>query len=246
MVLKTANKCSEVVDIEGIGTITIQENPIAKYVRIKLHPEKGTILIIPGGMRKETAFQFLLTKKDWIRKKQNLINHRLDKRTVFSHDTVFSTYAHQLHIQKHSKQTLKCRVADNSIRVWYPENADVMNERVQNFIRKTIIETWKMEAKQFVPKWVKEQADKFGFSYNTVRIKDTKTRWGSCSAKKNLNFSLHIMRLPEDLRNYLILHELTHTVVPNHGREFWQRLRHCLPYAKVLDKKLNSYHIEIW
>lgn len=246
MALKTANNSSEIVAVEGIGNITIRENPKAKYVRIKLHPEKGTILSVPKGMKRETAFRFLLSKKDWVQKNQALLNHRLDKRTFFDHETCFSTYAHQLLIQKHNKQTLKCKVADKKIQIWYPDTADIKDERIQNFMRKTIIETWKMEAKQFVPQWVDEQAVKNGFTYNNVRIKDTKTRWGSCSSKKNLNFSLHIMRLPAELRDYLILHELTHTQVPNHGNYFWQRMEQCVPFAKVLDKKLNSYHIEIW
>ena len=59
------------------------------------------------------------------------------------------------------------------------------------------------------------------YDYNTIRVKRMKTRWGSCSSKKNLNFNYKILFLPEERANYIIVHELCHLAEMNHGPRFW-------------------------
>ena len=79
-----------------------------------------------------------------------------------------------------------------------------------------------------------------------MAIKNTKTRWGSCSFKNNINLSLHLMRLREELIDYVILHELVHTKVKNHSIEFWTTLDiHC-PNSKNLDRELKKYSLRIF
>jgi len=87
---------------------------------------------------------------------------------------------------------------------------------------------------------------KHGFRYNRVFIRNQKTRWGSCSGKNNINLNIQLMRLPEELMDYVIVHELCHTVEKNHSKRFWDLLIKCMPNAKELDKKLNSYHSSIY
>ena len=103
-----------------------------------------------------------------------------------------------------------------------------------------------IEAKQFIPARVKQLAAKYNFKYNKVFIKNIKSRWGSCSKKGNLNFSLHLMLLPEELIDYVILHELVHTVEHNHSKNFWAVLNKIYGNAKTIDRKLKNYRIGIW
>jgi predicted metal-dependent hydrolase len=65
------------------------------------------------------------------------------------------------------------------------------------------------------------RATKMGVQYNRITIKSMKTRWGSCSSKKNLNFNYKILFLSEKDRNYLIVHELSHLIHMNHSSKFW-------------------------
>ena len=67
-------------------------------------------------------------------------------------------------------------------------------------------------------------AKKHGFKHGKISVKKMKTRWGSCSYKNNINIYLCVCYLPEDLQDYIILHELAHTVVKNHSRHFWYEL----------------------
>jgi len=104
----------------------------------------------------------------------------------------------------------------------------------------------KIEAKEFLPDRVKQHADKIEFKYNKLSLKNIKSRWGSCSRKNNLNLSIHLMRLPDHLIDYVILHELVHTVHHNHSKQFWAMLDKVTGGAKILDKELSKYRIAIY
>jgi len=69
----------------------------------------------------------------------------------------------------------------------------------------------------------------YNFKYNSVKIKSTKTRWGSCSSKGNLNFSYKIVLLPEHLADYLVVHELCHLGEFNHSENFWNLVSKTIP-----------------
>jgi predicted metal-dependent hydrolase len=80
-----------------------------------------------------------------------------------------------------------------------------------------------------------------GFCYNRVFVKNQKTRWGSCSAKNNINLNVNLVRLPDELIDYVLFHELVHTKIKDHGQMFWQELSRFVKDPKSLDKKLRRY-----
>ena len=83
----------------------------------------------------------------------------------------------------------------------------------------------------------------FGFSYNKVFLRNQKTRWGSCSEKNNINLNYNLVKLPDDLIDYILLHELLHTRIKNHGKTFWDALDRLTGNAKHLDRRLKDYSI---
>jgi len=82
----------------------------------------------------------------------------------------------------------------------------------------------------------------YNFSYNRVSIKNMKTRWGSCSTKKNLNFHYKIIELPTELADYLIVHELCHLGEFNHSDKFWILVEKTIPHYKTLRTRLRAIH----
>lgn len=90
--------------------------------------------------------------------------------------------------------------------------------------RAAATESLRQRAKEMLPPRVAELAKKHGFSYNKVFIKNNRSNWGSCSSKKNINLNLQLMRLSQELIDYVILHELCHLVYMNHGAEFHKLL----------------------
>jgi len=79
------------------------------------------------------------------------------------------------------------------------------------------------------------------FKYNRVFVKNQKTRWGSCSDKNNINLNVNLMQLPDELIDYVILHELVHTRVKNHSNRFWEELSKFVKDPKSVDRRLRDY-----
>ena len=91
---------------------------------------------------------------------------------------------------------------------------------------------------------LREIADLHGFHYAKVTIRKQKTRWGSCSAKNNISLNINLVRLPDQLRDYVMLHELVHTRIKNHSKEFWAELDKAVGgNAKALAKKVRNYKL---
>lgn len=82
------------------------------------------------------------------------------------------------------------------------------------------IEELRVIAKKVLPKKTAILAARYGFQYNRVAVKHNTSNWGSCSAKDNINLNLHLVRLPEALCDYVILHELCHLRHRDHGEQF--------------------------
>ncbi len=86
---------------------------------------------------------------------------------------------------------------------------------------------------------------KYGFSYNRVYVRSQKTLWGSCSHKNNISLNVRLVELPEELSDYVIIHELVHTRVKSHCARFWDELHRYVPDAKRVDKELRKYRLVV-
>ena len=79
--------------------------------------------------------------------------------------------------------------------------------------------------------------------FNRVTFRKQKTRWGSCSSANNLSINLKLYKLPQELQDYVLMHELVHIKIKNHSKQFWRELERLLPTARKLDKELKKYQI---
>lgn len=75
--------------------------------------------------------------------------------------------------------------------------------------------------------------------YRRVSIRDQRSRWGSCSAQKNLNFNYRLVHLSPELRDYVVVHELCHLVELNHGSKFWALVGQMIPNAQRLSHQIR-------
>ena len=105
------------------------------------------------------------------------------------------------------------------------------------------IEAMRAEAKRVLPPRLAELAERYSFKYNQVRIKHNVSNWGSCSRKGNINLNLNLVRLPEELRDYVILHELCHLKHPDHGKAFHALLESLCPEHRKKEKELRKFRI---
>jgi hypothetical protein len=99
----------------------------------------------------------------------------------------------------------------------------------------------RVEARKYLVERLDKLCNRNGFKYNRVFVKNQKTRWGSCSDKNNINLNVNLVRLPDELIDYVILHELVHIRIKNHSRRYWEELSKFVEDPKILDKQLRQY-----
>ncbi len=117
---------------------------------------------------------------------------------------------------------------------------DIYIQTPQADINAMAVKWLKEKATQVLREKTAEWAQKMGVEYNNIVIKDQQTLWASCSAKKNINYTYRIIKMPEAIRDYLIVHELSHLVHMNHGTEYWQLVAQFCPEYKNSRKWLND------
>lgn len=237
----------EVINLPTIGDITLVTSRRAKNLRITIKPVVGVVVTKPFLMSKRRAIKFVASKETWILKNLKKTQLIEEKHTFFDENTVFHTNSHQLHIVKWEKETFRTTIKDGVILFKYPETYSINNPEVQKRIRKAIEKTWKLEAEETLVPLLHKLAIKHQFNYSSVTIKNVTSKWGSCSYKNDIILSLHLMRVPKHLQEYVILHELCHTKEKNHQKPFWNLMNLVTNgMAKAWDKELKQYSTKIY
>ena len=103
----------------------------------------------------------------------------------------------------------------------------------------------KVKARRQIIARLNQLAERYGFTFNKASVRNQRTRWGSCSAKGNISLNMKLVALPSDLSDYVLLHELVHTRVHNHGRKFWRELDKYVGDGKARAKKLVEYGLRL-
>jgi len=119
----------------------------------------------------------------------------------------------------------------------------IISERI--ILLKALENYLKALAKDYFGYRLDYYSQKYQLNYNRLTIRGQKTRWGSCSSKKNISLNYKLLFIEKELANYVILHELAHTKHLNHSVLFWETLEEICPNAKLLDKQLYDSTADI-
>lgn len=161
----------------------------------------------------------------------------------FTLDTEFRTFSFELKlVESQSTDNFYLKLKDGILSISYPAETNFDEKKVQDILKGLVEKTLRYEANRLFPKKIEMFAAKFGFTYKGVKINKSRSRWGSCSSKKSINLSYYCMMLPEYLIDFIILHELCHTIEMNHSERFWKLLdKVTANRAKELTKELKAY-----
>lgn len=141
-----------------------------------------------------------------------------------------------------TESRLAANIADRCVELQVPEGYPLDCYRVQRFAFKVLTEVLRGEAKYHIPQLVATEANRLCLAYNSVTIRKVHSRWGSCSSRAGLNFSLFAMLLPTHLLRYVVLHEMAHLTYMNHGPHFWALLDIYLEAdARALQAQLDLF-----
>lgn len=138
------------------------------------------------------------------------------------------------------------RAEAETVQIVCPADTDFAEEGLQTWLRKAVVEALRRQAKAVLPDRLCELARLHGLDYSGVKINTSRSRWGSCSARKSINLSCYLLLLPARLVDYVLLHELAHTREMNHGERFWALLDAMTDgRARVLREEMRAYRTEL-
>ncbi len=225
---------NKVVQINDIGKVTFYPNNRSKNIKISVKPDKSVLVSFPYFVSNYEVATFVQKNINWIRRQQNKFDERKVK---IQEGSEIKTKLHLVSFFKgernkvdHKGEYLKIFVKD-----FYADEAQI-------FIEKVLTEIYRYEAKRILPGKLKELAEIYKFNVNNITIRNNRRNWGSCSSKNNISLNLQMMKLPDKLIEYILLHELVHTEIKNHGPKFWEKLDQITNgNARQLAKQVKQY-----
>jgi predicted metal-dependent hydrolase len=230
--------------IPDIGYVSIRKYKQSKSLRATLQPDGSFLISIPWHVSYKEAINFLQQEKSKIldlKKQQKAYNRKYD---TYLTGRTYSTKFHRFIIDYHREEDFRLqKTQEKTYTIYVPHKYKVEEEEIQFYLRQIVRDIYRYEAKTYIIPRTVMYAQKFGFDFRNITIKNIKSRWGSCSSKKNLNFNLNLMRLPDELIDYVILHELTHLKVQNHSADFWRLLSTMMKNPRQFDQQLNQYSL---
>ena len=172
---------------------------------------ESVTLTAPVNTNQDVLLRFLESKENWL--KENLLKIS-DKKVHVDIGRLIPIFGTKKHI-KICSESLNVRIIGNSIRI--PTTVSKTGLAVENFLKKL--------AKEEITSVANYYCGKLGVSYASIKLRDTRSRWGSCSSNSNLMFSWRIIMAPRNIIRYLVAHEVTHLKHFNHSKEFWFDVR---------------------
>ena len=238
--MKPINLSSELLS-DFQGEVKIVRSSRARHIRFTLEPFSPLQITIPAGANPKDVKEALNARSQWIQNARKKMQAYEKKVTNFKPGCSYKTMMHEIKIVQGKSLSFEEGFPTSIIRV--PEKS-VQSAQVQ--IRKWIEKLLYEEAKNYLPQRTLELADHHSFKTGKVSVRNNKSRWGSCSANNNISLNIHLMRLPSELIDYVIMHELCHIKIKNHSPRFWNELSEVLPDARKLDKRLNAFSTNCW
>ena len=228
--------------IDGIK-ILIVRNPRVANLGISIKPFKGVKVTIPLIYGFSKGESFAKSKIEWIKKHHSRVLDYEKSIIPYDESSEIVTKYHNVILTRKELKTISFKIKENIVEIRIPTNQDISSFEVQKKIRKIIQKIYTIEANDYLPNRLIYLSKYHDLEFNRVTIKNIRSRWGSCSSKNNINLSAYLIRLPNHLIDYVLLHELAHIKVKNHSRNYWEFLASMLPNAKQFDKELKQYHI---
>ncbi len=224
--------------VESLGyDIIVARRKGTRSIRIAIKSDGAIRLTVPFMVSEHQALKFLEQKIDWIQE-----HH---KKPVILQPEAHIGKSHRLVFENIDAKEVKTRLTANTVTVKLPFGIDWKDIKAQSAARKAAERALKKEAEKLLPQRLQTLANQHDISYKSCTIKKLKSRWGSCDSHKNIVFNMYLIQLDWRLIDYVILHELTHTINQHHKPEFWSFLEKLLPDAKLRRKELKQMPTDI-
>lgn len=200
-----------------------------KTLSLQINQDAELIIRAPQRLAEKDIQAFVVEKSHWIEKKQRQVKSRITEKYQFKVGEMF------LYLGNTYPLTI------SSIKNSLSFNGEVFEIHIDCADAPTAFCKWyKQKFREIALPRIDYFANKHNLQFNDVRLKAQKTLWGSCSSNNNLNFNYCLMMAPMRVIDYVIVHELSHTVHKNHSSDFWGLVESILPEYKLAKKWLKD------
>lgn len=182
-----------------------------KTLSMKMDETGKLIVKAPYFATKKSVEDFVDSNKKWIEeKKQNVI----ERYREFTEGEKFYFFGDEYLLQFDSENE----------KMYFDGKTFYLHKDHKKVVKEKLIEFYKIEARKYISKRAKEIAEINKLKYNSLKITSAKTRWGSCTNMKNVNFTYRLIMAPNRVIDYVIIHELAHLKEMNHSKKFWTQV----------------------
>lgn len=222
-------------DIEAeVGfPLKVIKSPRAKRLTLRIdQQERIPVLTIPNRCSAKRAIDFVSGYQGWI--EQSL--SKLPESRHFTDGTTISFFGRTLTIC-HLPQK-RCGVLEEDGKLYVSGEREFLHRRVKDYLKKQAqAELWTLSS---------QQANRLGCPLKDVTIKDTKSRWGSCSSLHNINYNWRISLAPQCVISYMVAHEVSHLKHQDHSGTFWKCVKELYPQAEEGKSWLSHHGKELY
>jgi len=215
-------------------TYTTRISLRAKRISIRVLANNKVELVVPRGASIKQAERFLHSKKGWIEQALQQSKH-LPQATLERPSTIHLRGINQRWSVQYGQQA---RLKEHGDQLLIPQ-ADMPAAQQQ-------LTRWLHDkAHTHLVPWLRSVSDELALPFNRVTVRAQKTRWGSCSAKHNININRNLLFLEPEVVRYLFVHELCHTVHLNHSHRYWATVAQYEPNYPQYDRQLRKAMLDI-
>ena len=227
------------IRLDGAGAeieVAVRESERARKMRIIVGPRRPPQIVVPAGTPMSAVRGFLDKKQGWIERKVTAseeINRRPQSLGLAGQIWLGGE---PLRVECSGRGSLaRAELRDGLLRITGPVAG----------AQRAVGRWYRREARRRIAAVVDQETTRLNLSYNSVAIRDQKTRWGSCSSKGNLSFSWRLIICPPEVLEYVVVHELLHLRQHNHSKAFWRLLDAALPGWRAQSAWLREHEQEL-
>jgi len=222
-------------EVPELGTVTVYKRRGSRSLRLTVQADGNLRVTIPSWAPYASGITFARSRREWISKHQPPITSKLE------HGRMIGKTHRLLFAPDPATGKVTARITSGLILVKFPPKLTISSQEVQSSAHRASIRALRRQAEDLLPGRLKALADTNGFTYRSVGVRQLKSRWGSCDQHQNITLNLFLMTLPWELIDYVLLHELVHTQVMQHGPVFWKAMERVVPNVKAIRKTMKTH-----
>ncbi len=236
------------IDGESVRYTLQRSTRRKRTVQLQAHPDEGIKLLAPASMRQSELEAFVRSKREWMLKRWKGLEAAKHRRDWDSGETILFRGAlipvvigepYQQSARRAPLVTVIRTLDSNELQIRISTGIDEAER--YDAIGQALMGWYRQEALDYLLERIKTWGQITGLHPARVRIRSPRQRWASCSVNRSINLNWRLITLPDELSDYVLLHELVHLRELNHSSSFWNLLSAIMPDCKERRKALRKY-----